>query len=86
VIAAVTDISERKRVSQRAAFLAEVGAVLAGSLDHAATLNTVANMVVPAIADWCAVDMVTDERTLDRLAVAHVDPAKLDLARTIRSR
>jgi signal transduction histidine kinase/ActR/RegA family two-component response regulator len=43
-------------------------------------------MAVPSISDWCAVDIVTDERTLERLAVAHVDPAKIELARSIRSR
>jgi PAS domain S-box-containing protein len=80
------DISEQKRASQQAAFLAEVGAVLAGSLEYLTTLKTVANLAVPSIADWCAVDILTEERKLERLAVAHVDPAKIDLARTIRSR
>jgi PAS domain S-box-containing protein len=80
------DISELKRGSQRAAFLAEVGTVLAGSLEYLTTLKTVANLAVPSIADWCAVDIMTEERKLERLAVAHVDPAKLELARTIRSR
>jgi PAS domain S-box-containing protein len=80
------DISEQKRASQRAAFLADVGAVLADSLEYLTTLKTVANLAVPSIADWCAVDILTEERKLERLAVAHVDPAKIDLARTIRSR
>src|SRR6185503_13513304 len=80
------DITERQRASQHAALLAEVGAVVAGSLDYGTTLKTVANMAVPAIADWCAVDILTDEHKLERLAVAHVDPAKIDLARMIRSR
>ena len=80
------DISEQKRASQRAAFLAEVGLVLGASLEYLATLKTVANLAVPSIADWCAVDILTDERKLERLAVAHVDPAKIDLARTIRAR
>jgi PAS domain S-box-containing protein len=80
------DISEQKQVSQRAAFLAEVATVLAGSLEYLTTLKTLANLAVPSIADWCAVDIITDDRKLERLAVAHVDPAKIDLARTIRSR
>jgi PAS domain S-box-containing protein len=80
------DISEQKRAGQRAAFLAEIGAVLADSLEYATTLKAVANLAVPAIADWCAVDILTEERKLERLAVSHVDPAKIDLARTIRSR
>ena len=80
------DITERKRAVERAAFLAEAGAVLSGSLEYMTTLKTIANLAVPAIADWCAVDVLTDEHKLERLAVAHVDPAKIDLARTIRSR
>lgn len=80
------DITERQRASQNAALLAEVGAVLAGSLQYETTLKTVANMAVPAIADWCAVDILTEERKLERLAVAHIDPAKIDFARAVRSR
>ncbi len=80
------NISEQKRASQRAAFLVEAGAVLAGSLEYLTTLKTLANLAVPSIADWCAVDILTEERKVERLAVAHVDPAKIDLARTIRSR
>ena len=86
VLAAITDISERKRASQHAAFLAEAGAILAGSLEYLTTLKGVANLAVPSIADWCAVDIMTEEHKLERLAVAHVDPDKIDLARTIRSR
>ena len=80
------DISERQRASERAAFLAEAGTVLAGSLDYATTLKTVANLAVPAIADWCAVDVSSEDDKLERVAVAHVDPAKIELARTVRSR
>ena len=46
------DITDRKRNAERTAFLAEAGAVLAGSLDYMATLKTVANLAVPSIADW----------------------------------
>jgi PAS domain S-box-containing protein len=80
------DITGRQRANQHAALLAEVGAVLAGSLQYETTLRTVANMAVPAIADWCAVDILTEERTLEQVAVSHIDPAKIDLARTVRSR
>jgi len=80
------DISAQKHARQRAGFLAEAGTVLAGSLEYLTTLKTVANLAVPSIADWCAVDILTEERKLERLAVAHVDPEKIDLARTIRSR
>ena len=40
----------------------------------------------PTIADWCAVDIVGERGALHRLAVAHVDPAKVELARTLQER
>ena len=71
---------------QQAAFLAEAATALSASLDYEATLAAVARLAVPAIADWCAVDMVGDRGSLHRLAVAHVDPAQLELARTLEER
>ena len=79
------DASQPHQLASRTAFLAEAGAVLGGSLDYEATLKTVANLAVPAIADWCAVDIVR-EGTVQRLAVAHVNPAKIPLAATARDR
>ena len=80
------DISEQKRAARQAAFLAEVGVVLAGSLDYEATLKTIAKLAVPYIADWCAIDIARENGAIDRLAVAHVDPTKVALAQTIRER
>ena len=40
---------------------------------------------MPTFADWCAIDVVEDGR-LHRLAVAHVDPAKVQLARELAER
>ena len=61
-------------------FLAEVGQVLATSLDYEQTLQQVARLAVPRIADWCAVDVVSDSGGIQRLAIAHVDPAKEGIA------
>jgi PAS domain S-box-containing protein len=71
---------------QQATFLAESGRVLGASLDYEATLKSVAELAVPAVADWCAVDMVGDTGALQRLAVAHVDPQKVELARMLQER
>jgi PAS domain S-box-containing protein len=79
------DVTEQRRAASQTAFLAEAGVVMAASLDYETTLKTIANLAVPAIADWCAVDVVRDGK-LARLAVAHVDPAKIALAATIRER
>jgi PAS domain S-box-containing protein len=67
-------------------FLAEAASVLAGSLDYQSTLTRVADLAVPHIADWCAVDLLNDEGDVERLAVAHVDPVKSDMARRFQER
>ena len=65
------------------AFLANAAAVLSESLDYQQTLGAVARLAVPDISDWCAVDISTEEGTFERLAIAHVDPAKLDIVRSL---
>ncbi|HEX7086121.1 MAG TPA: PAS domain S-box protein, partial [Vicinamibacterales bacterium] len=75
-----------EHASRQAALLAEVGAVLARSLDYRATLTAVATLAVPAIADWCAVDMVGPNGEPERLAIAHTDPSKVRLARELSER
>lgn len=67
------------RQGNQLAFLADASAELATSLNHEATLSKVAQLAVPSFADWCAIDLVEDGR-LRRLAVQHVDPAKVALA------
>jgi signal transduction histidine kinase/ActR/RegA family two-component response regulator len=75
-----------ERASQQTMLLAQASAALASSLDYEATLRTVANLAVPQMADWCAVDVVDEHGVTRRLAVAHIDPAKVELARTYRDR
>ena len=60
----------------RLAFLAAAGTMLGASLDYETTLQSLARLAVPALADWCVVDLVQDDGSLRRLAVAHVDPAR----------
>ncbi|MEH2413704.1 AAA family ATPase [Nostoc sp.] len=64
---------------ERAAFLAQVSTTLASSLDYESTLATVANLVVPYFADWCSVDLLQDNQSINRVAVAHRDPEKVKL-------
>ena len=71
-----------ERANRQAAFLAEASAALGGSLDFEETLRTVAQLAVPQIADWCAVDLVDELGEVQRLAVSHVDPAQAETARS----
>ena len=66
-------------------FLAEAGQALAASLDWEQTLMQVARLSVPALADWCIVDVLEDDGvTIKQVAVAAADPGKEDLLREMR--
>ncbi|AHG92635.1 ATP-binding region ATPase domain protein (plasmid) [Gemmatirosa kalamazoonensis] len=85
-----------RRARQASAFLAEASRLLAASLDYEATLRALAAAAVPRLADWCAVDVLVEPRPLgardpwppavQRLAVAHEDPAKVEWARELEQR
>jgi PAS domain S-box-containing protein len=79
------DITERKREEERSHFLAEAGRVLTSSLDYRETLRRVVELAVPRIADWAALD-VQQDGAIRRLAVAHPDPAKRELAEDMARR
>ena len=36
----------------------------------------VANLAVPEVADWCAVDLATESGGIERKALAHADPER----------
>ena len=79
------DITERKRAEEAHRLLVEAGTTLAASLDDATTLQSIAKLAVPAIADWCVVDLLIDESgAFRRVAVAHADPADAHLARALQ--
>ncbi len=68
------------------ALLAEASTRLARSLDYRKTLASLARLAVPALADWCVVDVVEEDQTVEELAAVHVDPSRADLARGARLR
>ncbi|HWB09821.1 MAG TPA: PAS domain S-box protein [Pirellulales bacterium] len=81
-----TDIHEQKRGEQTARFLADASAALAVLVDFDSTLQKVASLAVPYFADWATIDALEPDGTLRRVAVAHVDPAKVELAHEVYRR
>jgi signal transduction histidine kinase/putative methionine-R-sulfoxide reductase with GAF domain len=63
----------RTEAAQR--FLADASKQFAESLDYETTLAKIARLAVPAIADWCVVDLLNDGM-IQRVALAHRDPDK----------
>ena len=66
-------------------FLADATSELASSLDYRTTLTKIASLVVPRLADWCAIDL-TGPNGLERVATTHVDPAKIAYAEELQRR
>src|SRR5205814_7480667 len=69
-----------ERAQRRTLFLAAASAVLATSLDYESTLDRVARLAVPDLADWCVVDLAEPDEAggtrLRRIPAAHAGPAK----------
>ncbi|WP_299951904.1 SpoIIE family protein phosphatase [uncultured Modestobacter sp.] len=74
------DVTQRYRVQQRNDLLAQVTGELTGTLDAEEAVARLADLVVPALADWCIVTLVGDERhgnirrDLRDVGFAHADP------------
>jgi PAS domain S-box-containing protein len=69
--------------SLRAEFLAEASRVLGTSFDYETTLATLARLVVPRLADFCAVDISDGDGTFRRVGAAHRDRAQEPLLRSL---
>ena len=82
----IEDISAHKRGEMAQRFLARSAEVLASSLDPDELLVEVANLAVPEVADWVAVELVTDSGGIDRKALAHVDPEVREWALDVSKR
>ena len=93
VLSVSLDITDRKEAEARqreaertSRFLADASRVLTSSLDYTATLQTVARLAVPEIADWCAVHVLEADGAIECVAIAHVDPARETLVRDLMAR
>jgi two-component system, cell cycle sensor histidine kinase and response regulator CckA len=62
--------------------MAEASRILASSLDYERTLRNVAELAVPAVADWCAIDLL-ESGAIRRVAVEHSDPSRKELVRRL---
>lgn len=72
---------ERERSDNRASFLAQAGVLLESSLDSEATLEHIARLAVPNLADWAFVEIVQEDGSIKRSAMAHADASKEALVR-----
>ena len=67
--------------AERRAAVENALSVLGASLDYEWTLAALTRLVVPALADYCHVDLVESDGSIRRVSTTHVDPAKEEVVR-----
>jgi signal transduction histidine kinase/putative methionine-R-sulfoxide reductase with GAF domain len=79
--------ADAEAAQQRTTFLLDASALLSSSLDFEETLERLTRLAVPRMADGCRVELAIEPGApSEELAVAHVDPAQIELARELRRR
>ncbi len=76
------DITEQRRAEHALEVLSVAGEILHASLDYEETINSLAQLVVPDLADWCSISLLESGK-IRMVAAAHVNPDKLKLVRDL---
>jgi len=79
----VMDITERKLAEDRLHIMARANTQFPASMGYKKTLESITAMIVPNMADWCAIDLV-DGEVIDQVVVTHKDPQKVKWAKQLR--
>ncbi len=74
------DVSSARRREEHEVYLSAASTRLGSSLDYEVMLRSLAGLLVPNLADWCSIHLLT-EGVLENVAVAHVDPTRVEQAR-----
>jgi len=81
----IEDVTQAKRAELAQRLLAQASDALAASLDYDATLQQVAGVAVPELADWCGVDVPGPGGIAQLVALVHRDAEKVALAKRMRA-
>ncbi len=80
------DVSPLRHAEASARFIAEASRLLAQTLDYDETLNQVAELAVPHLADWCFVDLLESDGSFRKVAVRAASPNREQFIAELRSR
>jgi len=86
VVSFFREVTEERRRAARESFIAEAGNLIGSTLDYESTLRAVASLAVPRLADWCLIDLVAADGSLQRVATEHADPAREALSEELQRR
>lgn len=80
----IEDVTEAKSEELRQRVLARAGELFVSPRAYIETMQSLAELVLPDLADWSAIDAVVDGE-LERVALAHADPEKRELVEQLRA-
>jgi len=80
------DITNLKRSELGQRLLAETSIVLSKDMDYESRMTNLAKLLVPSLADWCAIDILDENKILQRITVAHTDPQMVEWAHEVHKR
>ena len=83
-VGAFMDITERRRIEEQQRFVADASRVLSSSLDYETTLRALAQLSVPDLGDFCAIDVLAENGSFARVEFVVRDPARQHLADALR--
>ena len=72
--------ADAERTRRRLELLAAASALLSSSLEPAITLRRLGEVLTPAVADWCRIDLLDADGTLVRGLAYNADPARTQRA------
>lgn len=77
VLTTICDVTRRKNHEGKLRFMLESAKILSITSDTRQRLIEKAKLTFPSLADWCALDVMRDDGSTERIAVIHRDPAQI---------
>ncbi len=77
------NITERKHQEERQQLLNAISEKLVSSLDHQLTLQEIAQLIVPAMADYCRIAVLDEQQQIREIVANHIEPEKIALVREL---
>lgn len=77
------DITGRKRTQERQQVLDRASEKLIASLNYQVTLPEIAQMIVPALADYCRIALLDEQQQIKDIVAHHIDPQKIVLVQEL---
>jgi len=78
-------MTETRKDSDRK-FIETIGNVLSESLEYEATIDKVVDLALGFLGDWCSLDLLAEDGSIQRVAMAHSNPDLLKRIQDYRSR